>query len=112
MTIEIPVKLKREFMVIAHEQGMVLNEYLNILLINKIPWNMPRPIGSLNKITSEVRIKLQNLIDTFVNSIDVNSMDTNQKPKLLQQSLHYVVPKLRSTETSEKPYEDEPLFID
>ena len=37
MTIEIPVKLKREFMVIAHEKGMVLNEYLNILWINKIP---------------------------------------------------------------------------
>ena len=48
--------------------------------------------------------QLQNLIDEVVNSIDVNSMDTNQKLKLLQLSLHYVIPKLRSTETSEKPY--------
>ena len=56
--------------------------------------------------------QLQNLIDEVVNSIDVNSMDTNQKLKLLQLSLHYVVPKLRSTEISEKPYEDLPLFID
>jgi len=59
-----------------------------------------------------VKDQLQNLIDEVVNSIDVNSMDTNQKLKLLQLSLHYVVPKLRSKETTEKPYEDLPLFID
>jgi hypothetical protein len=73
---------------------------------------MPRPKGSLNKITTEVKEQLQNLIDEVVNSIDVNSMDTNQKLKLLQLSLHYVVPKLRSTETTEKPFKDLPLFID
>jgi hypothetical protein len=73
---------------------------------------MPRPKGSPNKLTTEVKEQLKNLIDEVVNSIDVNSMDTNQKLKLLQLSLHYVLPKLRSTETSEKPYEDLPLFID
>ena len=73
---------------------------------------MPRPKGSTNKITTEVKDQLQNLIDEVVNSIDVNSMDTNQKLKLLQLSLHYVIPKLRSTETTEKPYLDLPLFID
>ena len=73
---------------------------------------MPRPKESPNKITKEVKEQLQNLIDEVVNSIDVNSMDTNQKLKLLQLSLHYVVPKLRSTETTEKPYEDLPLFVD
>ncbi|MDG1091471.1 MAG: hypothetical protein P8O90_06145 [Flavobacteriaceae bacterium] len=73
---------------------------------------MPRPKASQNKITTEVKEQLQNLIDEVVNSIDVNSMDTNQKLKLLQLSLHYVVPKLRSTETTEKPHEDLPLFID
>ena len=72
---------------------------------------MPRPKGSQNKITTEVKEQLQSLIDEVVNSIDVNLMDTNQKQKLLQLSLHYVVPKLRSTETTEKPYEDLPLFI-
>ena len=35
---------------------------------------MPRPKGSTNKITSEVKEQLQNLIDTVVNSIDVNSI--------------------------------------
>ena len=73
---------------------------------------MPRPKGSQNKITTEVKEQLQNLIDTVVNSIDVNSMDTNQKLKLLQLSLHYVIPKLRSIETTEKIQEDLPLFVD
>ena len=73
---------------------------------------MPRLKGSTNKITTEVKEQLQNLIDEVINSIDVNSMDTNQKLKLLQLSLHYVIPKLRSTETTEKPYLDLPLFID
>ena len=73
---------------------------------------MPRPKGSTNKITTELKEQLQNLIDTVVNSIDVNSMTTDQKLKLLQLSLHCVIPKLRSTETLEKPYEDLPLFIE
>ena len=72
---------------------------------------MPRPKGSKNKVTAEVKEQLQNLIDTVVSSIDVNSMDTNQKLKLLQLSLHYVLPKLRSTETTEKIKEDLPLFV-
>ena len=73
---------------------------------------MPRPKGSKNKVTAAVKEQLQNLIDTVVNRIDVDSMTTDQKLKLLQLSLHYVLPKLRSTETTEKKYEDEPLFVD
>ena len=73
---------------------------------------MPRPKGSVNKVTAEVKEQLQNLIDTVVNRIDVDSMTTDQKLKLLQLSLHYVLPKLRSTEITEKKQEDLPLFID
>ena len=73
---------------------------------------MPRPKGSQNKITTEVKEQLQNLIDEVVNSIDVDSMTPDQKLKLLQLSLHYVLPKLRSTETTEKKQEDLPLFVD
>ena len=73
---------------------------------------MPRPKGSQNKITSEVKEQLQNLIDTVVNRIDVDAMTTDQKLKLLQLSLHYILPKLRSTEMTEKKYEDEPIFIE
>ncbi|MDO7616210.1 MAG: hypothetical protein MUQ71_06930 [Flavobacteriaceae bacterium] len=82
-----------------------MDEYVTDLL-----W--PRHKGIANKITTEVKERLQNLIDEVVNRIDVDSMTTDQKLKLLQLSLHYVVPKLRSTETTEKPYEDLPLFID
>ena len=73
---------------------------------------MPRPKGSVNKVTTEVKEQLQNLIDAVVNRIDVDAMTTDQKLKLLQLSLHYVLPKLRSTETTEKKYVDEPIFIE
>ena len=73
---------------------------------------MPRPKGSVNKVTAEVKGQLQNLIDTVVNRIDVDAMTADQKLKLLQLSLHYVLPKLRSTEMTEKKYEDEPIFIE
>ena len=72
---------------------------------------MARPKGSTNKITKDVKEFLQDLIESVVNSIDVNSMDTNQKLKLLQLSLHYVIPKLRSVEKTEKQ-EDKPIFIE
>ncbi|MDB4153366.1 hypothetical protein N9605_07360 [Flavobacteriaceae bacterium] len=73
---------------------------------------MPRPKGSPNKITSEVRSKLQDLLDDLIGSLDLNELDANQRIKILQIALQYTLPKLRSTETSEKPYEDLPLFID
>ena len=35
---------------------------------------MPSPKGSQNKLTTEVKEQLQNLIDKVVNDIDVDSM--------------------------------------
>ena len=43
---------------------------------------MSRPKGSQNKITTEVKEKLQNLIDTVVNRVDVDAMTTKQKVQL------------------------------
>ena len=40
---------------------------------------MPRPKGSQNKVSTEVKEQLQNLIDTVVNRIDVDAMTTKQK---------------------------------
>ena len=37
LTLSISKKLKQELVQIVHQKGMVLNEYLNILLLNKIP---------------------------------------------------------------------------
>ena len=73
---------------------------------------MPRPIGNTNRITAEVKEQLQNLIDKVLNSIDVDAMTTDQRLKLLQLSLHYVLPKLRSAEFKDKKQEDLPLFVD
>ena len=72
---------------------------------------MPRPKGSTNKITTDVKDKLQSIVDEVINSIDVNSMDTSEKLKLLQLSLYYIVPKLRGVHISNTVNEDLPLFI-
>ena len=48
---------------------------------------MPRPKGSPNKITSEVKEKLQLLIDDLIASLDLNELDANQRIKMLQLAL-------------------------
>lgn len=70
---------------------------------------MPRPKGSPNKVTAEVRIKLQDLLDDLIDSLDLNELDANQRIKMLQVTLQYTLPKLKQ-ETDE--VEDLPLFID
>ncbi len=42
---------------------------------------MGRTSGTPNKITAEVRDKLQNLIDDLIKSLDIHELDTNQKIK-------------------------------
>ena len=66
----------------------------------------------MNTINSEVRSKLQDLLEDLIDSLDLNELDANQRIKMLQIALQYTLPKLRSTETSEKPNEDLPIFID
>ena len=44
---------------------------------------MPRPKGSPNKLTTEVKELLQNLIDTVENRIDVDAMKTEQKSSVI-----------------------------
>ena len=73
---------------------------------------MPRPKGSQNKLTSEVKERLQSLIDSIVNSIHLNDMTTSDILKLLQVSLQYVLPKLRYNENEDTSYQDEPIFIE
>ena len=69
---------------------------------------MPRPKGSQNKITSEVKEKLQLLIDDLIDSLDLNELDANQRIKMLQVALQYTLPKLKQ-EVDE--VEDLPLFV-
>ena len=70
---------------------------------------MPRPKGSPNKVTTEVRNKLQHLLDDLIDSLDLNELDANQRIKMLQIALQYTLPKLKQ-EVDE--VEDLPLFID
>ena len=72
---------------------------------------MPRPKGSPNKITSEVRIKLQNLLDDLIASLDVNEQDANQRIKMLQIALQFTLPRLQAMVIKDE-VKDLPLFIE
>ena len=73
---------------------------------------MPRQKGSKNKVTTEVKERLVNLIDECINSIGVEELSIDQKLQLLQLSLHYVVPKLRGIVDKKEEIPEQPLFID
>ena len=55
---------------------------------------MPRPKGSPNKITSEIKERLSQVIMDAMSSIDIDLMTQNEKLKLIQLGLTYVVPRL------------------
>jgi hypothetical protein len=73
---------------------------------------MPRPKGSLNKLTSEVKEKLQTLIEGVVDTLDITEMTIDQKLKLLQITSQYLLPRLKSVLTEQVKDEDLPLFMD
>ena len=68
-----------------------------------------RELSQVSIISSEVRSKLQDLLDDLIDSLDLNELDNNQRIKMLQITLQYTLPKLKQ-ETDE--VEDVPLFID
>ena len=70
---------------------------------------MPRPKGSPNKITSEVKDKLQLLIDDLIASLDVNDLDANQRIKMLKIALQYTLPRMK--QATNEVSEDLPLFV-
>ena len=59
---------------------------------------MPRPKGSPNKITSEIKERLSVVIMDAMSSIDIDSMTQNEKLKLIQIGLTYVIPRLKQVE--------------
>ena len=70
---------------------------------------MGRTAGVPNKITSEVKEKLQLLIDDLIASLDVNDLDTNQRIKMLQIALQYTLPRMK--QATNEVSEDLPLFV-
>ena len=59
---------------------------------------MPRPKGSPNKLTSEIKERLSKVIMDAMSTIDIDSMTQNERLKLIQIGLTYVVPRLKHTE--------------
>ena len=73
---------------------------------------MPRPKEAPNKITSEVKEKLQLLIDELIESLEINKLDTNQRIKMLQIALQYTLPRLQSMVVRDEVEVDLPLFVE
>ena len=63
---------------------------------------MPRPKGSPNKITSEIKERLSQVIMDAMSSIDIDLMTQNEKLKLIQIGLTYVIPRLKQVENVEE----------
>ncbi|MDA9628615.1 hypothetical protein N9S47_02165 [Flavobacteriaceae bacterium] len=72
---------------------------------------MRRTVGSPNKITTEVKGKLQTVMDDVVSQLDISEMTTDQKIKMLQIGLQYLLPKLKHV-SEEIEHKDVPLFVD
>ena len=70
---------------------------------------MGRIAGVPNKLTSEVKDKLQLLIDDLIASLNVNELDANQRIKMLQIVLQYTLPRMK--QASNEVSKDLPLFI-
>ena len=59
---------------------------------------MPRPKGSPNKITAEIKERLSQVIMDVMSTLDIDSMTQNEKLKLIQIGLTYVIPRLKQVE--------------
>ena len=70
---------------------------------------MGRIAGQPNKITAEVKEKLQLLIEDLIASLNVNELDANQRIKMLQIALQYTLPRMK--QSTNEVREDLPLFV-
>ena len=52
-----------------------------------------RKKGTPNKISSQVKEKLCQIINETIDTLDISEMNSNQKIKLLQIGLQYIIPK-------------------
>ena len=64
-----------------------------------------RKAGTPNKVTSEVKSKLQLLIDNTIEDLSSTNLSVSHKLKLLEIMLNYCLPKLHYSynEVQEKP---------
>tara|TARA_B110000091_G_scaffold166732_1_gene178296 strand:- start:24 stop:299 length:276 start_codon:yes stop_codon:yes gene_type:complete len=59
---------------------------------------MSRPKGSPNKITAEIKERLSEVIMDAMSTLDIDSMTQNERLKLIQIGLTYVIPRLKQVE--------------
>ena len=59
---------------------------------------MPRPKGSPNKITAEIKERLATILNEAMDSIDVKTLTVSERLKLIQIGVQYVIPRLKHTE--------------
>ena len=71
---------------------------------------MCRIAGVPNKIKIEVNEKLQVVLDDVLSFLNIDEMTTDQKIKMLQLGLQYLLPKLKHT-SGDKDKMDYPLFM-
>ena len=63
---------------------------------------MGRPKGSPNKLTKDIKERLSQVLMNAMSTLDIDSMTQNERLKLIQIGLTYVVPKLKHTEKREE----------
>ena len=63
---------------------------------------MPRPKGSPNKITAEIKERLSEVIMNAMSTLDIDSMTQNERLKLIQIGLTYVIPRLKQVDNVEE----------
>ena len=68
-----------------------------------------RKKGTPNKISSQVKEKLSQIIDETIDSLDISQMRPSEKIKLIQIGLQYIIPK---SQISEEPQEEKNFTIE
>ena len=63
-----------------------------------------RKKGTPNKISSQVKKKLYQVIDETIDSLDVSLMRPSEKIKLIQIGLQYIIPKSQIEEQEEQKF--------
>ena len=63
-----------------------------------------RKKGTPNKISSQIKEKLTQVIDETIDSLDISLMRPSEKIKLIQIGLQYIIPKSQIEEQEEQKF--------
>ena len=63
-----------------------------------------RQKGTPNKISSQIKEKLSQVIDETIDSLDISQMRPSEKIKLIQIGIQYIIPKSQIEEQEEQKF--------